>query len=135
MSPISAKLMPAPAAGPLTAVTIGQCRLRKRRRNGWNPVSSAAPALLLPGFCWLRPCRLAPVQKARPAPVITSAAHLGFQLVDRIQRLGKAAEHVHRYRVHDFLVIEPEDGDRSIDIERGVLELHGFLVRCGPRDR
>src|SRR6478736_86496 len=60
MSPISAKLMPAPAAGPLTEVTIGQCRLRSRRRNGWNAVSSAAPALLLPGFWLLRPCRLAP---------------------------------------------------------------------------
>src|SRR6202040_3563698 len=69
MSPISAKLMPAPAATPLTEVTIGQCRLRRRRRNGWNAVSSAAPALLLPGFWSLRPCRLAPVQNARPAPV------------------------------------------------------------------
>src|ERR1700686_4675810 len=71
MSPISAKLMPAPAAGPLTEVTIGQCRLRSRRRNGWKAVSSAAPALLLPGVGLLRPCRLAPVQNARPAPVMT----------------------------------------------------------------
>src|ERR1700730_5006241 len=78
MSPISAKLLPAPAAGPLTAVTIGQCRLRRRRRNGWNPVSSAAPALLLPGFCWLRPCKLAPVQNARPAPVRTTQRTSAF---------------------------------------------------------
>ena len=60
------------------------------------------------------------------------ASHLGFPLVDRIKRLGKTAEHIHRHRVHDLLVVELEDGDRSIELERGVLELHGFLFRCGP---
>src|SRR3977135_3541972 len=58
MSPINAKLIPAPAAGPFTDVTIGQCSLRNRRKNGWKAVSSAAPALLRPGFWLLRPCRL-----------------------------------------------------------------------------
>jgi len=33
-SPISARLTPAPAAGPLTAVTIGQGRSRSLRMNG-----------------------------------------------------------------------------------------------------
>ena len=61
------------------------------------------------------------------------AAHLVLLLLDRIERFGKAAQHVHGDRVHHLLMVELEDRDRSIDIERDVLELHGFLVRCGQR--
>ena len=128
MSPINAKLMPAPAAGPLTEVTIGQCKLRSRRRNGWNAVSSAAPALLLPGFWLLRPCRLAPVQNARPAPVMTRQRTSALLVVDRVERLAETAQHVDRHRVHDLLVVELQDGHRSVEIERDVLELHCFLI-------
>ena len=85
-----------------------------------------APALLLPGVWLLRPCRLAPVQNARPAPVMTRQRTSAFLLVDGVERLAEAAQHVDRYRVHHLLMIELEDGDRSIDIERGVFELHLF---------
>ena len=55
------------------------------------------------------------------------AAHLVLAVLDRVERLGKPAEHVHGDRVHDLLVIEPQDGDRSVEFERAVLELHRFL--------
>jgi hypothetical protein len=55
------------------------------------------------------------------------AAHLVALVVDRIERLGKAAQHVDRDRVHDFLMVELEDRDRSVEVERDVFELHGFL--------
>jgi hypothetical protein len=29
-------------------------------------------------------------------------------------------------------MVELQDGDRSVEIQRDVLELHGFLLRCGP---
>ena len=60
------------------------------------------------------------------------AAHLVALLVDGVERLGKAAEHVHRDRVHDLLMIEPEDPDRPVDLERAVLELHRFLSSLAP---
>src|ERR1041384_5169087 len=113
MSPSSAKLMPGPAAGPLTAVTSGQCRLRTRRRNGWKPVSSAAEGAARAGQ--------------------HHAADLVLLVLDRIERLGEPAEHIHGDRVHDFLMIEPQNGDRAVELERAVLELHRFLSWCGRR--
>ncbi len=56
--------------------------------------------------------------------------YLGALVVDRIERLGEAAQHVDGNRVHHLLMIELEDGDRSIEIERDVLELHCFLASC-----
>jgi hypothetical protein len=60
------------------------------------------------------------------------AAHLGAPVVDLIQRLGEAAQHVDGDRVHDLLVVERENRDRSVEIERDVLELHCFLASGGP---
>ena len=84
----------------------------------------------LPGFWLLRPCRLAPVQNARPAPVMTRQRTSALSVVDGVERLAEAAQHVHRDRVHHLLMVELEDGDRAVDIERDVFELHGFLVSC-----
>ena len=56
------------------------------------------------------------------------ATHLVTLVVDRIERLGEATEHVHRHRVHDFLVVELEDGNKAVELQRNVLELHGFLA-------
>ncbi len=58
------------------------------------------------------------------------AAHLIPLVVDRIERLAETAQHVHRDRVHDLLMVELENGDRAIEIERDVLELHCFLMTC-----
>jgi hypothetical protein len=80
--------------------------LRRRRRNGWNAVSSAAGQ--------------------------HQAAHFLALVVDRVERLGKAAEHVERHRVHDFLVVEFQDGDVAVQLQRDVLELHGFLFWFWP---
>src|SRR4051794_22982005 len=53
-------------------------------------------------------------------------ADLGLPVLDRVERLAETAEHVDRHRVHDFLMVELQDGDRAVEIERDVLELHGF---------
>ena len=83
------------------------------------------------GLLAVSPLQVGAGAKRPPCPGQDDAAHLGFFLVDRIERFGKAAEHVHGDRVHDLLVIELEEADRSIEIERDVLELHGFLACCG----
>ena len=46
-------------------------------------------------------------------------------------RFRETAQHVHGDRVHHLLVVELEDRDRTIEIERDVFELHGFLMSCG----
>ena len=51
-------------------------------------------------------------------------------VLDRIERLAKPTQHVHRDRVHDLLMVELENGDRAVEIERDVLELHCFLMTC-----
>src|SRR4051794_38726888 len=56
------------------------------------------------------------------------AADFGLFVLDSIKRVAEAAEHVDRYRVHYLLVIQLQDSDRTVDIERGMLELHGFLI-------
>jgi hypothetical protein len=50
-----------------------------------------------------------------------------------LSSIASTAEHLHRHRVHDFLVVEAQHGDRTVELQRDVLELHGFLFRCGPR--
>src|ERR1700716_736874 len=47
-------------------------------------------------------------------------------VIDGIERLAETAEHVDRYRVHHLLVIELQDGNRTVEIEGDVFELHGF---------
>src|ERR1700692_360588 len=54
------------------------------------------------------------------------ATDLGPFVIDRVERLTEAAEHVERDRVHHFGMVEFEDRDRPIEIERDVLELHLF---------
>src|SRR4029079_5356689 len=54
-------------------------------------------------------------------------------LLDLIECLGKTAKHLHRDRVHDLLMVELQDGNRSIGLERAVLELHCFLLRSNCR--
>ena len=54
------------------------------------------------------------------------ATHLVPAVLNRIERLGETAEHVHGDGVHDLRMIELEDGDRTVDIERDMLELHLF---------
>ena len=76
ISPVNARLMPAPAAMPLIAVTIGIGRARRRMNIGLYQDSRSL--LALPSASAARSrvgrsgsFRLAPEQKARPAPVIT----------------------------------------------------------------
>jgi hypothetical protein len=47
-------------------------------------------------------------------------------VIDGIERLAETAEHVDRYRVHHLLVIEFQDGNRTVEIKGDVFELHGF---------
>ena len=66
------------------------------------------------------------------------AAHIVAAIRDLVERFGEAAEHIDRHRIHHFLMIELQDGDLAVEIERDVFELHGFLAmdprlipRCG----
>ncbi len=49
-------------------------------------------------------------------------------LVDRIHRLGETGEHVQRHRVHDLRMIEYKCGDRSVEFQSAMFELHAFLA-------
>ena len=60
------------------------------------------------------------------------ATHLGLLLVDGIERLAEAAQHVDRDRVHHLLMVELQDRDRAVEIERDVLELHWFPRALWP---
>src|SRR5690554_1852 len=78
MSAISARLSPAPAAGPLTAATIGASMLRNRRiaslRGTSNPLIKSL-------FCSCVPVMLAtspPAIKALPDPVSTIQRNSGW---------------------------------------------------------
>ena len=67
------------------------------------------------------------------------AAHVCAPVVDLVQRFGKPAQHVDRHRIHDFLVVEPEDRDRSIEIQRDELaflrhENHVVFLRVQQSD-
>ena len=61
------------------------------------------------------------------------AAYFGFSVADLVEGFAKTAEHVDRDRVHHFGMIELQDGDGAVELERDVFELHCFLVACGPR--
>ena len=54
-------------------------------------------------------------------------AHLGPTLLDLVQRLAEPAQHIHGHGVHHLLMVEREDRDVAVEVERGVFELHGFL--------
>ena len=126
MSPISAKLMPAPAAGPLTDVTIGQCRLRRRRRNGWKAISKRRASVAPARFLIVAALQIGAGAERAPRAGQNHAADLGFAILDGIERLAKTAEHVDRHRIHDLLMVELQDGHGAVDIERDVFELHLF---------
>ena len=53
------------------------------------------------------------------------ATDFGLLVFDGVERLAETAQHVDRHRIHHLLVIELQDGNRAVDIERDVLELHG----------
>jgi hypothetical protein len=72
MSAASAKLMPTPAAGPLTAATIGLGTERIRRITGLKNLSSAEPESP-PSLPRSGSLKSAPAQKPRPAPVSSTA--------------------------------------------------------------
>src|ERR1700737_3396836 len=98
-------------------------------KSGLERGAGVAPARLL----LISPLQIGAGAKCAPRPGQDDAANFGFLLVDRIERFGKSREHVHGDRVHDLLVVELEDGDRSIEIERAVLELQGLpalVSRC-----
>src|SRR3954451_22561955 len=59
-----------------------------------------------------------------PRPRQDEATDLGFLVVDSIERLGETAEHVHGDRIHHLLMIELQDGYRTVNVERDALELH-----------
>ena len=59
------------------------------------------------------------MQKARPAPVSTTQRTSLFWLVDLVQRLLQAAEHVGGDGVHDLLMVELQRCDLCVDVERG----------------
>ena len=68
------------------------------------------------------------------------ATDLGAFFLDRIERFAEAGEHLERDRIHHFLMVELENGDQPIEIERDVLELHLclhafclalFVPQCG----
>src|SRR5205807_1896517 len=99
---------------------------QERMKPGLERGTRIAPA----GLLVVSPLQVSAGAKRPPCPGQDDAAHLGFFLVDRIEGFGKAAEHVHGDRVHDLLVIELEEADRTIELERDVLELHGFSACC-----
>jgi len=61
------------------------------------------------------------------------AAHLALLLLDRVEGIGEAAQHVHGDRVHNFRMIELQDRHRAVEIERDVFELHLFPRRLLAR--
>ena len=56
------------------------------------------------------------------------AADVVALLVDSIHRLGETGEHVLRHCVHDFRMIEHKCGDRSVELQSAMFELHAFLA-------
>src|SRR2546421_57756 len=61
------------------------------------------------------------------------ASNLAAPVVDRIERLSEAAQHIHGDSIHNLRMIELQDSHRTIDIERDVLELHLFPRELWPR--
>src|SRR5690349_6680419 len=68
--------------------------------------------------------QVGPGAECAPGTSQYNAAELGLLIVDRIECLSEATEHVHRNRIHYFLMVEPQNGHGAVNIERGVLELH-----------
>ena len=46
--------------------------------------------------------------------------------IDMLGGLAETAQHIDRDRVHHLLMVELQDGDRAVDVERDVFELHLF---------
>ena len=60
-------------------------------------------------------------------------SHLAAPVVDRIERLTEAAQHIHGDSIHNLRMIELQDSHRAIDIEPDVFELHLFPRGLWPR--
>ena len=88
------------------------------------------PGIALAGLLVVAALQIGAGAERAPGAGQHQAAHLVSLVLDGIERFGKPAQHVHRDRVHDLLMVEPENGDRAIEIERDVLELHCFLMTC-----
>src|SRR5215831_3716958 len=70
-SPESAKLMPPPAATPLTAVITGFCDRQRRDTVPWRYVVSSLIRMPIRSGLSAKSLTSPPAQNARPAPVIT----------------------------------------------------------------
>ena len=88
------------------------------------------PGIALAGLLVVAALQIGAGAERAAGPCQHQATHLIPLVVDRIERLGETTQHVHRDRVHDLLMIELENGDLAIEIERNVLELHCFLATC-----
>jgi hypothetical protein len=110
--------MPAPAAGPLQVAQTPQERMERgfQRRAGVALARRLVVAAL----------QIGAGAEGAPRACDDQATDFGLFFLDRVQRFAEAAQHVERDRVHHFLMVELENGDRPIEIERDVLELHLF---------
>ncbi len=110
--------MPMPTAGPFTAVTMGAGQSRNRRKSGMEqPFQHPARAFLRrAGSSFMS----APEQKPRPAPVRTSARKAPFS--SRIQRRVQAFDHRGRKRIDGRVVVQGDDGDLAVRVEKSARE-------------
>src|SRR5260221_5333197 len=106
-------------------------------------VAQAAQERMIPGFeryagiasaAWLlivAPLQIGAGAKRARRTGHDKAAYFVAAVVNGVERLTKAAQHVHGDRVHDFRVVELQDRQRAVEIERDMFELHRF-PRCWP---
>ncbi len=124
--PSSRGLMPAPAAGPLTAATIGHSRSRSRRSTGgtasraWRPRGGCARHRC--GVGAAATCRFAPVQNARPAPVSSTqrAPFAGSSIASSARRAPTASR---RQRVQHLGVVQRQRRAPSSRARRDAFEV------------
>ena len=96
MSPIMAKLMPTPAAGPFTAVTIRHLEVPKTEQQRVIVVPQAGAGALAPGR------QVRPGAEAAAGAGDEQAPHFRRARLERLEGVGEALLHVGTDRVEDF---------------------------------
>ena len=90
------------------------------------------PGIAAAGFLIVTPLQIGAGAKCASGTCHDEAPHIAAAVVDGVERVTEAAQHVHRDRVHHFRMVELQDRHRTVDIECDVFELHLFPRRFWP---